>query len=64
MSNEDIFTVKELAEFLKIAEKTAYRFASEGKVPGFKIGSAWRFRRSEIERWITEQEQEREEGQK
>jgi len=64
MPNEDILTVKELAEFLKIAEKTAYRFASEGKVPGFKIGSAWRFRRSEITRWITEQEQKREEGQK
>lgn len=37
MPNEDIFTVKELAEYLKIAEKTAYRFASEGKVPGFKV---------------------------
>ena len=34
MPNEDILTVKELAEYLKIAEKTAYRFASEGKVPG------------------------------
>lgn len=64
MPNEGILTVKELAEFLKIAEKTAYRFASQGKVLGFKIGSAWRFRRSEITRWITEQEQKREEGQK
>ena len=57
MPNDDIMTVKELADYLKIAEKTAYRFASEGKVPGFKVGSAWRFRRSEIDRWISEQEQ-------
>ena len=57
MSDDEIMTVKELAVFLKIAEKTAYRFASEGKVPGFKVGSAWRFRKSEINRWITEQEQ-------
>lgn len=57
MSSSDILTVKELADFLKIAEKTAYRFASEGKVPGFKVGSAWRFRKSEIVRWIAEQEQ-------
>ena len=35
MPSNDILTVKELADFLKIAEKTAYRFASEGKVPGF-----------------------------
>ena len=40
MPNDDIMTVKELADYLKIAEKTAYRFASEGKVPGFKVGSA------------------------
>ena len=55
MQNDDILTVKELADYLKIAEKTAYRFASEGKVPGFKVGSAWRFRKSEIDRWIAEQ---------
>ncbi|QLL43317.1 methylation-associated defense system helix-turn-helix domain-containing protein MAD1 [Sulfitobacter pontiacus] len=60
MPNVDILTVKELAEYLKIAEKTAYRFASEGKVPGFKVGSAWRFRKSEIDRWIAEQEQKQE----
>ena len=57
MSKEQIMTVRELSEYLKIAEKTAYRFASEGKIPGFKVGSAWRFRKSEIDRWIKEQEQ-------
>ena len=58
--SDEIFTIKELAEYLKIAEKTAYRFASEGKVPGFKVGSAWRFRKSEIDRWISKQEQQTE----
>ena len=58
MPSDDIMTVKELADFLRIAEKTAYRFASEGKVPGFKVGSAWRFRKAEIDRWIAQQEQE------
>lgn len=56
MSNDQIMTVRELAEYLKIAEKTAYRFASEGKVPGFKVGGAWRFRKAEVDRWIKEQE--------
>ena len=58
MPNDDIMTVKELAEYLKIAENTAYRFALEEKVPGFKVGSAWRFRKSEINRWISAQERE------
>lgn len=54
-SESDIMTVKDLALYLKIAEKTAYRFASEGKLPGFKVGSAWRFRKAEIDKWITKQ---------
>ena len=55
MSGDEILTVKELADYLKIAEKTAYRFASEGKVPGFKVGSAWRFKKAEIDAWIKRQ---------
>lgn len=46
----DIITIKELAKYLKLTEKTAYRIAAEGKLPGFKVGGAWRFRRDEIER--------------
>jgi len=56
MTRNDIMTVKELSEYLKIAEKTTYRFASEKKIPSFKIGGAWRFRKSEIDTWIKEQE--------
>ena len=48
--------MKELALYLKLAEKTAYRLASEGKLPGFKVGGTWRFRRVEIDAWIQEQE--------
>jgi len=39
-SESDIMTVKDLAQYLKIAEKTAYRFASDKKIPGFKVGNA------------------------
>lgn len=53
----DVMTIKELSEYLKLNEKTAYRLASEGKIPGFKVGGSWRFRKSEIDRWIVEQEQ-------
>ena len=52
MADDEILTVKELAAYLKIAEKTAYRFASEGRLPGFKVGGAWRFDREDIEKWI------------
>jgi len=55
MTDDEILTVKELAAYLKIAEKTVYRFASEEKIPGFKVGGTWRFRKSEIDQWTKEQ---------
>lgn len=64
MSN-DILTIREVAEYLKINEKTAYRLAAEGKLPGFKVGGAWRFRKDEIERLTraeTHSDPERDEG--
>ena len=51
----DILTMREVADYLRITEKTAYRLASEGKLPGFKVGGSWRFRQSEIEAWIESQ---------
>ena len=52
---DDILTLKEIADYLKLAEKTAYRLAAEGKLPGFKVGGSWRFKAADIERWIEEQ---------
>lgn len=50
----DILTIKEVSAYLKITEKTAYRLTAEGKIPGFKVGGAWRFRKQEIDAWIEE----------
>lgn len=52
--DDDILTLKELAEYLKIAEKTLYLYAREGRIPAIKIGSAWRFRRADIAAWLEE----------
>ena len=46
----DILTIKEVADYLKLTEKTAYRLVAEGELPGFKVGGSWRFRRDEIEK--------------
>ncbi|WP_406663894.1 methylation-associated defense system helix-turn-helix domain-containing protein MAD1 [Gallaecimonas sp. GXIMD1310] len=52
---DKILTLKEVATYLKLAEKTAYRLASEGKLPGFKVGGSWRFKREDLEAWIEKQ---------
>jgi len=58
----EIITIKEVASYLKLTEKTAYRLAADGKIPGFKVGASWRFRKSEIGRWIIQQEQMTDQG--
>lgn len=55
MTDEEILTLQELSAYLKIAEKTLYGYAQKGILPGIKIGSAWRFRRVDIEQWLIDQ---------
>jgi excisionase family DNA binding protein len=50
--DDEILTLEEVAKYLKLAKKTAYRLAAEGKLPGFKVGGSWRFKRIDIEEWI------------
>lgn len=52
---DEILTLREVAEYLKLAEKTAYRLAAEGKLPGFKVGGSWRFKQQDVAVWIEEQ---------
>lgn len=49
---ENILTIREVADLLKINEKTVYKLAAEAKIPGFKVGGSWRFDRAAIGRWI------------
>lgn len=53
--DDEILTIQEIAAFLKIKEKTAYDLAAKGRLPGFKVGGAWRFKRSALDQWIDEQ---------
>jgi len=46
MPNKHLFTVNELADYLKMRPITIYKHAAAGKLPGFKVGSKWRFKKS------------------
>ena len=43
-SESGILTIKEVAEYLKVTERTIYRLAAAKKIPGFKVGGMGRFR--------------------
>ena len=50
--NEEVLTIKEASGYLKIAEKTLYRFIREQNIPAFKLGREWRFKKSLLDKWM------------
>jgi excisionase family DNA binding protein len=49
---DEILTLPEVAQLLKVAEKTVYSMAQKGGIPAFKVGGQWRFKRTDIDAWI------------
>ena len=48
-------TVREVAALLRVDEKTVYRLAKRGDLPGFKVAGCWRFKREDINVWVEKQ---------
>lgn len=46
-------TLDEVAMYLRVSDRTVSDWAIRGEIPGGKLGTAWRFKRSEIEQWVT-----------
>jgi len=51
---EPELTVRDVAAFLNVDEKTIYRLVTKGEIPGFKVLGSWRFQRNDLEFWIAE----------
>ena len=49
----ETLTPTEIAKILKLHPFTVTRLAREGKIPAFKVGGVWRFRKDQFEEWIT-----------
>ena len=52
INRDDIMTMDELAEYLKISKSTLYKLAQDNKLPGQKIGKRWRFHREAVDAWV------------
>jgi excisionase family DNA binding protein len=54
MTNE-ILNIREVAELLRVADKTVYSMAQRGELPAFKVRGQWRVRRVDLDAWINAQ---------
>jgi PTS system nitrogen regulatory IIA component len=54
MVEEAILTIEEVAHYLRVSERTVYDWAQKGEIPSGKIGTVWRFKKTEIEQWVND----------
>ena len=52
-------TVKEVAQYLKLSTDLIYKLAQQGSIPASKVGTAWRFKKEKIDRWMDANEKRR-----
>ena len=47
-----LLTTQQVADYLKVDKFTVYRLVAKRKLPAFRVGSQWRFKRSSLESWL------------
>ena len=52
--NYEVLTVKEVCKILRVHPSTVYKLTRQGRIPSFRVGTEWRFRADQIERWMAE----------
>ena len=52
---EPLLDTDQAAAIMRVHPKTLQRYARQGLVRGFQLGTMWRFRATDIDRWISEQ---------
>lgn len=55
---EELITIQDVAAYLKMSPQTIYRMAQQGRIPAIKVQNRWRFRRGDIESWLSPREED------
>ena len=48
----ELLTLKQVAEWLQVSERTVHRLLTDGALQGFKVGRQWRFEEAEVQRYL------------
>ena len=51
-NNNQVLIIHEVADYLRVAEKTVYRLLAKKDIPAFKVGGSWRFKKDTLDQWI------------
>lgn len=49
---EELITIQQVADYLKVDRFTVYRLVTKKRIPAFKVGGQWRFKQEMIDSWL------------
>jgi PTS system nitrogen regulatory IIA component len=49
---ENLMTIEEVADYLRVKKRTVYDWAKRGKIPAIKAVGQWRFKKEKIDAWL------------
>ncbi len=59
--SREVMNIKEASSYLGVSPDTLYKYVYEEKIPAFKLGNRWKFKKSKLDQWMDEKSAVREE---
>ena len=50
----EVMNIRQASEYLGVSPDTLYKYVGEQKIPAFKLGNRWRFKKSKLDQWMEE----------
>jgi excisionase family DNA binding protein len=50
--HKEVMNVKEASQYLGISPDTLYKYVSMDRIPAFKLGNRWRFKKTILDEWM------------
>jgi len=53
--SREVMNIRQASQYLGVSPDTLYKYVNEQKIPAFKLGNRWRFKKSRLDQWMEEQ---------
>jgi excisionase family DNA binding protein len=54
----EVMNIRQAAQYLGVSPDTLYKYVNEQRIPAFKLGNRWRFKKSRLDQWMEEKSAE------
>src|SRR6266446_9438673 len=62
--SREVMNIRQASHYLGVSPDTLYKYVGEQKIPAFKLGNRWRFKKSRLDQWMEEKSSQMEAGTK